>query len=58
MTINYLFGATDMEIPEIKASRQKVLQLLQALNWLERQQPATFTLLCSFIVGLAEAQDG
>ena len=56
VTINYLYGATDMEMPQIKASRQKILQLLQALNQLEQQQPAMFTLLCSFIAGLAESQ--
>jgi len=57
VTINHLFGATAMEMPDIKGSRRKILLLMQALHQLERKHPATFTLLSSFIVELAEAQD-
>ncbi len=56
VTINWLFGATEMEMPHIKASRQRLLRLWQGLHRLEQQHPATFDLLCSYVIGLAEAQ--
>ncbi len=58
VTINYLFGATDVEMPHIGASPRKLLLLMQALQQLEEQHPATFLLLCDFIIGLAKRKNG
>jgi transcriptional regulator with XRE-family HTH domain len=58
VTINHLYGVTDMEMPQITASRRKLLLLVQALQQLEKQRPATLTLLYDFIVGLAKGKDG
>jgi|SRR5579872_1349392 len=58
VTVNHLFGAADMEIPPINASRARVLALMKALHRLERQNPAAVAHLCKFIVGLAESTNG
>jgi transcriptional regulator with XRE-family HTH domain len=58
VTINYLFEKSDVELPQMTASRQKLLHLLHALHELEEQHPAMFEHLCAFIVSLAEAKNG
>lgn len=58
VTIQYFLNGPDEVKPEIDLSRRKLLILMQALKQLEEQHPATFMLLCDFIIGLAKRKNG
>ncbi len=55
VTIDYLYGVEDLELPDFKVTYEKTLKLLQAIHRLEELQPASFSLLYHFIVGLADS---
>ena len=58
VTIQHFLDGPDEKEPQTDLSRRKLLILMQALQQLEKQHPATFMLLCDFIVGLAKRKNG
>lgn len=56
VSISYFFNAPDITTPEAFSPKRNFLHLIQGLQQLEKQHPATFTAVCNMVTALTKAE--